>query len=92
MDDWNYNDGVTRKKERILGEYHVSHGEPNQPYKSTFVTRVVEIIEYNPDYGDDRMCKCGHRYYRHFDSWEDNYPCGCKYCGCYTFVEAGENE
>ena len=49
---------------------------------------VVEVIwKYNPKYGDDRVCKCGHPYYRHFDTYEDMYNCGCKYCGCYEFKE-----
>ena len=44
-------------------------------------------VPYDPKYGDDRMCKCGHPYYRHFDTYDDMYPCGCKYCGCEHFVE-----
>jgi len=47
----------------------------------------ARIQKYNPNYGDNRICKCGHPYHRHFDSWEDNEPCGCKYCGCQEFVE-----
>lgn len=43
---------------------------------------------YNPHYGDGRVCKCGHRYYRHFDSYENNAAGGCKYCSCSTFEEA----
>ena len=46
------------------------------------------VIVYNPQYGDNRVCKCGHRYYRHFDGYEDNAPVGCKYCPCRTFEEA----
>ena len=49
-------------------------------------TLVVEQNEkYDPDFGDDKVCKCGHKYYRHFDTYEEMYPCGCKYCGCYAF-------
>jgi hypothetical protein len=49
---------------------------------------VVAIVrKYNPDYGDNRVCECGHAYHRHFDWMEDNEACGCKYCDCYTFVE-----
>lgn len=48
---------------------------------------VVQARTYNPNYGDDRVCVCGHSYYRHFDSYEDMEPVGCKYCGCYEFVE-----
>lgn len=48
---------------------------------------LVENRKYNPKYGDDRICKCGHQYYRHFDTYEDMYPIGCKYCDCCTFEE-----
>ena len=56
-----------------------------QPYYIT--ATVAQKRKYNPNYGDDRECKCGHPYYRHFDTYEDMYPCGCKYCLCYNFVE-----
>lgn len=46
--------------------------------------------KYNPKYGDNKICECGHTYDRHFDSYEDNYPCGCKYCRCYKFKEKKE--
>ena len=41
---------------------------------------------YDPSYGDDRACGCGHRYVRHFDSYEHNAHVGCKYCDCFDFV------
>jgi hypothetical protein len=46
--------------------------------------------QYNPQYGDDRLCKCGHEYLRHFDLHEDDdcQDVGCKYCNCEDFVEA----
>jgi hypothetical protein len=51
------------------------------------------IGEYNPNYGDNRICECGHTYDCHFDSYEDMWPCGCKYCGCNEFKEKkGANE
>lgn len=52
--------------------------------------RVVVDMLYDPKYGDDRVCICGHSYYRHFDSYEDMLAVGCKYCECYEFVEAKE--
>lgn len=56
--------------------------QSNEPYIT--VTR----IEYNPDYGDDRICVCSHTYYRHFDSYDNHAPIGCKYCSdCWTFIE-----
>jgi len=47
--------------------------------------RTVTDKFYNPKFGDDKLCKCGHVYYRHFDSYENMEACGCKYCQCYTF-------
>lgn len=60
--------------------------EEEKPYIEEVV--VTKVRKYNPKYGDKRMCECGHPYYRHFDSYEDMEAVGCKYCGCYTFVEA----
>jgi len=42
---------------------------------------------YDPNFGDDRVCQCGHPYCRHFDSYEEMEPVGCKYCPCERFVE-----
>jgi hypothetical protein len=42
---------------------------------------------YNPKYGDDRECECGHPYYRHFDTYDDMSNVGFKYCGCQEFKE-----
>lgn len=50
-------------------------------------TKIIEIRSYNPEYGDHRVCKCGDRYYRHFDTYDDMAPVGCKYCACDTFEE-----
>lgn len=47
--------------------------------------------KYNPEYGDDRVCVCGHTYYRHFDSYDNMAPVGCKYCDCTKFRENKES-
>ena len=57
----------------------------NEPYIKVEI-KTFEL-RYNPEYGDDRICKCGHQYYRHFDSYENNSPVGCKYCECTDFEE-----
>ena len=59
-----------------------------QPY--LFEEIVVKKRKYNPKYGDGRLCKCGHPYYRHFDSHEDWSPALCKYCQCGDFQEKGK--
>ena len=57
-----------------------------QPYLE--VVTIETDRKYNPKYGNDRKCKCGHAYHRHFDSYEQMEAVGCKYCECYVFVEA----
>ena len=49
---------------------------------------VRKKYKYNPEFGDDKVCKCGHSYYRHFDSYEKMDNVGCKYCQCHNFEEA----
>lgn len=46
---------------------------------------------YDSNYGDDKVCTCGHPYYRHFDTYEEMRPVGCKYCGCGTFENNSED-
>ncbi len=62
----------------------------NKPYIVT--TKKIVEKKYNPEYGDDRVCKCGHPYDRHFDGYDDMFPCGCKYCECFTFEEGYDNK
>lgn len=47
-------------------------------------------LPYDPTFGDDRVCECGHVYYRHFDTYDQMSPIGCKYCHCTVFLEAME--
>lgn len=48
---------------------------------------VIIHKNYNPNYGDDRLCECDHPYYRHFDTYDDMANVGCKYCECQKFKE-----
>lgn len=59
--------------------------EADSPYNLKFAVR--ELRMYRPDYGDNRICWCGHPYYRHFDTYDDMSHVGCKYCGCSNFKE-----
>ena len=59
-----------------------------EPYVIT--EKIVETRKYNPNFGDHRVCNCGHSYYRHFDPYEDMSDVGCKYCACSTFDEDPE--
>ena len=56
-----------------------------------FVDKLVKASPsriYDKEYGDDKVCKCGHPYYRHFDTYEDMRNVGCKYCRCRNFAPA----
>lgn len=60
--------------------------------QSDIIKNIIKELEnsspsYDENFGDDKICKCGHSYYRHFDSWDNMYPVGCKYCGCNDFQE-----
>lgn len=61
-----------------------------EPYIESI--RAVRVMLYNPNYGDDRMCICGHPYYRHFDTYDDMRACGCKYCPCFEFKEFKQDD
>ena len=53
---------------------------------------LIELIEnvtadkgatergYDPNFGDEKLCLCGHPYYRHFDTYDNMADIGCKYC------------
>jgi len=56
--------------------------------KSYLLKTVITVNrEHNQNYGEDRVCECGHTYHRHFDSYEGMAPVGCKYCQCRDFKE-----
>lgn len=76
---------LTDLASQVIAHFDDIRGKPYLEVHSIETTR-----NYNPDYGDDRICKCGHPYYRHFDTYEGMSPVGCKYCGCYTFVEKAD--
>ena len=53
---------------------------------SPYLIRYKTVMIYNRDYGDNRICNCGHEYIRHFDPYENYDPVGCKYCECRKFT------
>ncbi len=58
-----------------------------QPYIHTYKLIIVTETKYNPNFGNDRICICGHPYYRHFDTYDNMEPVGCKCCECGIFKE-----
>lgn len=94
IDTEKYKGKITAKTDQELNfqlnKFYKSYVQGNKdikdkPYLEVPVTVIMR--KYNPEYGDERICECGHSYYRHFDSYDDNAPVGCKYCLCDTFIE-----
>ena len=82
VDDDGYNRQYTSAD--LVRVYYHKAG-PDDPYKEIVLEVVGVLKQYNPDFGDDKICECGHAYYRHFDTYEGMAPVGCKYCGCDEF-------
>jgi hypothetical protein len=61
-------------------------GVDEKPYIERTVTTIVR--EHNPKYDQVALCTCGHTYERHFDTYENMAPIGCKYCPCGEFTPA----
>lgn len=61
-----------------------SQGDCSEP---SFNNQYIDELDVN-----ENICICGHTYHRHFDTYENMRPVGCKYCGCDFFVKKAENE
>jgi len=74
--------------DEVLAQFVVDSGLKDvfTEYAKTWVKNPSAV--YDPEYGDDKECLCGHAYYRHFDTYDNMYPLGCKYCRCNAFVLA----
>lgn len=83
--EWVHNPEIKIMDENMQEVAATLVSSSDAPYLEYKYTK--KIRKYNPNYGDNRMCVCGHPYHRHFDSYKNMDPCGCKYCGCNEFVE-----
>lgn len=77
------------KMKELIVQYELEQligvSKQEEPYLVSYT--IEKHTKYNPEYGDNRKCECGHSYYRHFDTYEGMDACGCKYCDCFTFKE-----
>ncbi len=59
------------------------------------LTQLVDLLtdergKWDPEHDQQSKCNrfgCEHPYERHFDSYGDMEPVGCKYCSCERFIE-----
>lgn len=77
---------------KIKDVYGIEHeailiSSEDSPYLDYEYTVVKKIRKYNPNFGDDRICICGHPYIRHFDVNKNMWSVGCKKCSCIEFKE-----
>ena len=87
-----YNNGLVNINEVIRNIFEKTKNteveeEKAEPYIYDITLEISVKSKYNPSYGDSRICKCGHRYDRHFDFHEDFESSNCKYCECVEFEE-----
>jgi hypothetical protein len=78
---------VDSAKDLLLALNASSH-----PNKDIFIGRIQGALDrlWKPEFNQDARCECGHVYHRHFDSYENMEPIGCKYCGCWHFKEKND--
>jgi hypothetical protein len=70
-------------QERVVGM------ETDDGWLVTGVVGAGARAKYDAQFGDERECArvgCHHPYYRHFDTYEQMRPVGCKYCLCDEFL------
>lgn len=84
------------------GLYRCTKCKATEPFGGNAVTngahdcggrwKAFDFEVYDKDFGDDEDCKCGHPYYRHFDTYEKMEHVGCKYCDCFTWQPPLESQ
>ena len=86
MDEWKPSVELTRgEMESVIGMLYYWVDMLGDNTHMHIIERIEQAHAelYDPEFGDDHVCKtCDHSYYRHFDSYENMMPVGCKYCEC----------
>lgn len=61
-------------------------GKKEGSWKEIKITKPrVRPPKWEENRDQNEECVCSHAYHRHFDSYGEMYPCGCKYCECRYF-------
>lgn len=67
---------------RLIEQEEVTQHNGTAPVLPSMEDEIAE--QYDEKFGDNKLCLCGHPYYRHFDTYEQMSAVGCKYCSHYT--------
>jgi len=82
---------LTESDDKIVTEVlgRIKEGSNTQEDLSRLAAALTDHRQvWDEKHDQDALCaKCGHAYYRHFDTYADMEPVGCKYCSCDAFVE-----
>ncbi len=83
----------TRLREAMRGILDIGKRDMSNPKYDGYFEAARAALSSTPTPHDksrdqEALCQCGHPYYRHFDTYEDMRPVGCKYCDCGTFSSA----
>ena len=70
MSYWN---GIDVPREKLLEHCRGLDGIDWDQFSTGVLEEVYAatkyaMVKYDPEFGDDKLCKCGHVYYRHFDT------------------------
>lgn len=88
--DWTpYRDPLGTPFTEVVSRTEYQTGDASGPYITSCINMVLVARRHNKGYNQDTECKCGHPYYRHFDTYENMSPVGCKYCECFVFEPRG---
>lgn len=75
----------------VVSENHVrnliaelnKNANPDKAYITQYYLGTKQV--YNPEYGDNRTCVCGHKYIDHFSNERAGSVIGCRECSCSSF-------
>lgn len=85
---------ISEEEDKIINSFVKllkNNGHIFQEYEVTLLQKNIDALtdsipKYNESFGDNIVCKCGHVYHRHFDTYDDMNFVSCKYCNCDCFI------
>lgn len=70
------------EKPSLIQVYGQEYFENYEWTEMDLLPQAPYVPNWDPEEDQERLCVCGHPYHRHFDSYDEMKPIGCKYCPC----------